>query len=294
MKGKFSSIGKCIISYIVCFTLFLSLMTPVTITAEEKKIKNEEQTEEKKGEKKNENNGSNTEVKKDGSNENNTEVKKDGSNESNTEVKKEEGNESKTEAKKKEKSDGNSQEDTVPVNAASAVLMEGSTGEVLYDKDKDKELVPASITKVMTLVLIFEALKNGKIKLEDPVTVSEYAAGMGGSQVYLEVGETQTVNDMIKCIAIASANDAAAAMAEHISGSETEFVKQMNQKAKDLGMEHTNFKNCSGLDDDIKSGHYTSAYDVALMSRELITKHPEVSKYSTVWMDTITHVTKKG
>lgn len=186
------------------------------------------------------------------------------------------------------------QNDSVSVSSVSAVLLEGSTGEILFEKDKDKELVPASITKIMTLILIFEALDSGKIKLEDPVTVSEYAASMGGSQVFLEVNETQTVNDMIKCVSIASANDAATAMAEHIAGSEAEFVKRMNKKAKELGMKHTNFKNCTGLDDDIKSGHYTSAYDVALMSRELITKHPEISNYSTVWMDKIVHVTKKG
>lgn len=182
----------------------------------------------------------------------------------------------------------------VDVSAVSAVLIEGSTGEILYEKDKDKELVPASITKIMTLTLIFEALDSKKISLDDSVTVSEYAAGMGGSQVFLEPNETQTVNDMIKCISIASANDAATAMAEKIAGSEEAFVKKMNEKAKALGMEHTQFKNCTGLDDDITSGHYSSAYDVALMSRELITKHPEISKYSTVWMDKITHKTKKG
>lgn len=182
----------------------------------------------------------------------------------------------------------------VDVSAVSAVLIEGSTGEILFEKDKDKELVPASITKIMTLNLIFEAIDSKKISLEDSVTVSEYAAGMGGSQVFLEPNETQTVNDMIKCISIASANDAAVAMAEKIAGSEEAFVKKMNEKAKALGMEHTQFKNCTGLDDNIESGHYSSAYDVALMSRELITKHPEISNYSTVWMDTITHKTKKG
>lgn len=182
----------------------------------------------------------------------------------------------------------------VDVSAVSAVLLEGSTGEIIFEKDKDKELVPASITKIMTLNLIFEALDSKKISLEDSVTVSEYAASMGGSQVFLEPNETQTVNDMIKCITIASANDAAVAMAEKIAGSEEAFVKKMNEKAKELGMEHTNFKNCTGLDDDIKSGHYSSAYDVALMSRELITRHPEISNYSTVWMDKIVHKTKKG
>lgn len=182
----------------------------------------------------------------------------------------------------------------VDVSAVSAVLIEGSTGEILFEKDKDKELVPASITKIMTLNLIFEAIDSKQLSLDDTVTVSEYAASMGGSQVFLEPNETQTVNDMIKCISIASANDAAVAMAEKIAGSEEAFVKKMNEKAKALGMEHTQFKNCTGLDDNIESGHYSSAYDVALMSRELITRHPEISNYSTVWMDKIIHKTKKG
>ena len=136
--------------------------------------------------------------------------------------------------------------------------------------------------------------KKKKISLKDSVTVSDYAAKMGGSQVFLEPGETQTVKDMIKCISIASANDAAVAMAEFVAGSEQEFVKRMNAKAKELGMQHTRFKNCNGLDDTIKSGHYSSAYDVALMSQALVTKHPDITKYSTVWMDEITHKTKKG
>ena len=182
----------------------------------------------------------------------------------------------------------------VDISAVSAVLIEGSTGDIIYEKDKDKELVPASITKIMTLTLIFEALDNGKLTLETPVSVSEYAASMGGSQVFLEPNETQTVDTMIKCISIASANDAAVAMAEKIAGSEEDFVKKMNEKAVALGMKHTQFKNCTGLDDNIESGHFSSAYDVALMSRELITKHPEISNYSTVWMDTIIHKTKKG
>ena len=180
------------------------------------------------------------------------------------------------------------------IMAKAAVLIENNSGRILYEKEKDMELIPASITKIMTLLLIFEAIHSGKISLEDSVTVSEYASSMGGSQVYLETGETQTVDTMIKCISIASANDAAVAMAEYVSGSEAEFVKNMNDKAKELGMLHTSFKNCNGLDDNIKSGHYSSAYDVALMSRELVTKYPEISNYSTVWMDEITHTTKKG
>lgn len=191
-------------------------------------------------------------------------------------------------------SSGTASGSAVNITAKAAVLIEGDTGEILIEKDKDKELVPASITKIMTLNLIFEAIDQGKISLDDEVSVSEYAASMGGSQVFLEPQETQTVNTMIKCISIASANDAAVAMAEKIAGSEQNFVKMMNEKAKKLGMKHTQFKNCTGLDDDIKSGHYSSAYDVALMSRELIMKHPQISKYSTVWMDSIVHKTKKG
>lgn len=180
------------------------------------------------------------------------------------------------------------------ISAKSAVLIENNSGRVLYDKNKDKEMIPASITKIMTLNLIFDAIDSGKIKLSDEVSTSEYAASMGGSQVFLEPGETQTVDTLIKCISIASANDAAVSMSEYIAGSETDFVKMMNDKAKKLGMKHSNFKNCNGLDDSIKSGHFSSAYDVALMSKELITKHPEISKYSTTWMDKIIHKTRRG
>lgn len=177
------------------------------------------------------------------------------------------------------------------IESPSAVLIEGSTGTIIYDKNKDEKLRPASITKIMTLLLIFEALDSGQISLTDEVSVSEYAASMGGSQVYLEPFEVQDVNTMIKCISIASANDASVAMAEKIAGSEEEFVARMNEKAKELGMNNTHFVNCCGLDTD---NHYSSAYDVALMSRELITKYPQISQYSTVWMDTITHTTRKG
>lgn len=179
----------------------------------------------------------------------------------------------------------------VNITSESAVLIEGSTGSVIYEKNKDEKRKPASITKIMTLLLIFEALESGKIKLTDQVAVSEYAASMGGSQVYLEPYETQDVNTMIKCISIASANDASVAMAEYIAGSEEAFVNRMNEKAKELGMENTHFVNCCGLDVD---NHYSTAYDVALMSRELITKYPQISDYSTVWMDNIIHTTKKG
>ena len=177
------------------------------------------------------------------------------------------------------------------LTAQSAVLMEASTGKIIYEKQKEEERPPASVTKVMTMLLILDAVEDGKIKLEDEVTVSEYAASMGGSQVFLEPGEVQTVDTMLKCIAVASANDACVAMSEYISGSEEAFVEQMNARAKGLGMEHTHFVNCNGLDAD---GHLTTAYDIALMSRELITKHPEIEKYSMIWMENITHKTNKG
>ncbi|HWT75888.1 MAG TPA: D-alanyl-D-alanine carboxypeptidase family protein [Mobilitalea sp.] len=177
------------------------------------------------------------------------------------------------------------------ITSPSAVVIEGSTGTIIYEKNKDEQLRPASVTKIMTLLLIFEALDSGQIKLTDQVSVSEHAASMGGSQVFLEPYETQSVDTLIKCISIASANDACVAMAECIAGSEEEFVARMNQRAQELGMKNTHFVNSCGLDVD---NHYTSAYDIALMSRELITKHPEISTYSTVWMDTFIHTTKKG
>lgn len=177
------------------------------------------------------------------------------------------------------------------VSAPSVLLMEASTGTVIYEKNSHEVLHPASITKIMTLILIFDAISSGQISLADTVTVSEYAASMGGSQVFLEPGETQTVDTMLKCISVASANDACVAMAELIAGSESEFVRQMNERAKGLGMTDTSFVNCCGLDTD---GHMTTAFDVALMSRELITKHPEIHNYCTIWMENITHTTAKG
>lgn len=177
------------------------------------------------------------------------------------------------------------------ISAPSAILMEASTGQVILEKDADVKRPPASVTKVMTLLLIFDALEAGKIKLEDEVTTSEYAASMGGSQVFLEPGEVQTVDTLIKCISVASANDACVAMAEFICGNEDEFVAQMNERAKGLGMENTNFINCNGLDED---GHLTTARDIALMSRELITTYPQVFDYCNIWMENITHTTKKG
>lgn len=182
-------------------------------------------------------------------------------------------------------------EDTVGIEAPHALLMEVSTGKVLYEKDAHTAMPPASVTKIMTMLLIFEALEEERITLEDTVTVSEYAASMGGSQVYLETGEKQTVDTMLKCIAIASANDACVAMAEYVSGSETAFVNQMNECAAALGMQDTHFVNCNGLDAD---GHVTSAYDIALMSREILQNHPQIHEYCTVWMDTIIHTTAKG
>lgn len=179
----------------------------------------------------------------------------------------------------------------IEVSAPSAILMESSTGQVIYEKDADTPRPPASVTKVMTLLLIFDALEEGKIHLEDEVTTSEYAASMGGSQVFLEPGEVQKVDTLIKCISVASANDACVAMAEHICGNEEEFVAQMNQRAEGLGMKNTHFENCNGLDVD---GHLTTARDIALMSKELITTYPQIHDYCTIWMENITHTTKKG
>lgn len=179
----------------------------------------------------------------------------------------------------------------VEISAPSALLMEASTGTVIYEKDADTARPPASVTKVMTLLLIFDALESGAISLEDQVTTSEYAASMGGSQVFLEAGEVQTVDTLIKCISVASANDACVAMAEYICGNEEEFVRRMNERAAELGMKDTNFVNCNGLDAD---GHVTSARDIALMSRELITKYPQIHDYCMIWMENITHTTEKG
>lgn len=178
------------------------------------------------------------------------------------------------------------------VVAPSAILMEASTGQVIYEKSADVELSPASITKIMTLVLIFDAIESGKISLSDEVTVSAHAQSMGGSQVFLAEGEIQTVETLIKCIVVASGNDASVAMAEYVAGSEEAFVKMMNERAASLGMEHTHFEDCCGLSNS--DGHYTSARDVAVMSRELITKYPEIFQYSTIWMEDITHVTRQG
>ena len=174
----------------------------------------------------------------------------------------------------------------------SVVLMESSTGQILYEKNADEQRSPASITKIMTLILIFDELEKGTLELTDQVTTSAHAKSMGGSQVFLEEGEQQSVETLIKCIVIASGNDASVTMAEHIAGSEPEFVSRMNARAKELGMEHTNFEDCCGLTDS--SNHYTTAHDVALMSRELITHYPQILNYSSIWMEDITHVTRQG
>ena len=177
------------------------------------------------------------------------------------------------------------------IDAKSAVIMEASSGEIIFAQNADERRAPASVTKVMTMLLIYEALEQNRIAWDDIVTVSEHAASMGGSQVYLEVGEQQTVRDLVKSVVIASANDGAVALAEFISGSEESFVDLMNKKARALGMENTGFKNACGLDAD---GHFTTALDIAIMSRELIMKYPTVEEFATTWMDTIIHKTARG
>ena len=174
------------------------------------------------------------------------------------------------------------------VAGKSAALMDVATGTVLYESNSHKKLAPASVTKIMTMLLIMEAVDEGRISLTDMVTASEAAAAKGGSQIYLKAGETMPVSDMLKSIAVSSANDCACAMAEHIAGSEQAFVAMMNAKAEALGMKDTHFVNCTGLDDDPEAAqHKTSAYDIALMSRELLTKHPTVKNYTTIWMDSV-------
>ena len=174
------------------------------------------------------------------------------------------------------------------VNAKSAVLMDVATGTVLYEKNAHEALAPASVTKVMTMLLIMEAIDSGALRYEDTVTASGAAAAKGGSQIFLKAGEQMSVTEMLKSIAVSSANDCACAMAEHICGSESAFVEAMNRRAKELGMQDTHFVNCTGLDDDDSAKlHRTSAYDIALMSRELLKNHPDIKKYTTIWMDTV-------
>ena len=174
------------------------------------------------------------------------------------------------------------------VQGKSALLMDVATGTVLYESNAHQRLSPASVTKVMTMLLIMEAVDSGRIQLTDQVTASEAAAAKGGSQIYLKVGETMPVSDMLKSIAVSSANDCACAMAELLAGSESAFVEQMNQRAQELGMADTRFINCTGLDDSPEAKeHRTSAYDIALMSRELLKHHPDIKNYTTIWMDTV-------
>ncbi len=178
------------------------------------------------------------------------------------------------------------------ITSPSAILMEASTGQVIFEQNADERRSPASITKIMTLLITFEYMEAGKVSLTDDVITSEYASSMGGSQVFLAQGEVQTLDTMIKCITVASGNDASVAVAEHIAGSEEAFVNLMNEKAAQLGMENTHFEDCCGLTDS--DNHYSSARDVAIMSRELIVNHPEIYEYTQIWMEDITHVTKQG
>ena len=175
-------------------------------------------------------------------------------------------------------------DDDIDISAPSAILMEKVTGEVIYEKNSHERLPPASVTKVMTMLLIVEAVERGDISLDDTVIASERAASFGGSCVFLEEGEKMSVHEMLKCICVVSANDCAVAMAEHLCGSEQTFVARMNDRARELGLKDTNFKNCTGLFEDDE--HYTSAYDIAVMSRELI-RHDMIKDYTTIWMDTI-------
>lgn len=178
------------------------------------------------------------------------------------------------------------QEDNMPLplSSASALLMEKETGTILLQQNAHQKLEPASVTKVMTLLLVMEAVDSGRLSLDESVPVSAHAAGMGGSQVYLKEGERLSVSDLIKCVAVVSGNDCAVALAERLSGSESAFVDQMNQKAQALGMEDTHFVNCTGLP---APGHLTSAYDIALMSRQLLLHHPDIRQYTTIWTDSI-------
>lgn len=171
------------------------------------------------------------------------------------------------------------------INAKSVCLMALDTGEMLYAENEYKELSPASVTKIMSLLLVLEALDSGKIKLTDKVTASKEAVAMGGSQIWLEVGEVMTVEELLKAVIIASANDACTALGEYVAGSDVAFVKMMNDKAKSLGLKHTNFENCTGLDDTVKA-HYSCAYDLAVISCEVM-KHPLITKYSTIWLDNL-------
>lgn len=178
------------------------------------------------------------------------------------------------------------------VEAPSYLVMEASTGQIICEQNADERRSPASITKIMTLIVIFDHLGTGRVQLESEVMTSAYAKSMGGSQVFLEEGEIQTLETIIKCIAVASGNDASVAAAEYIAGSEAEFVKLMNQRAEEMGLKNTHFEDCCGLSES--DDHYTTARDVAIMSRELISKYPQVLDYTKIWMEDITHVTAQG
>lgn len=179
--------------------------------------------------------------------------------------------------------DSNSNID-LKLESGAAILIDQKSGEILYEYNSHEQLRPASVTKVMTILLIMEAIDSGKLSLDDKIPCSENASSMGGSQIWLDVREELSVNDMLKAICVVSANDCTVAMAEYLAGSEEAFVEQMNNKAKALGMNDTCFKNCHGIDED---GHVTSAYDISLMSRELLNNHPSISNYTTIWMDTL-------
>ena len=171
------------------------------------------------------------------------------------------------------------------ISAKAVCLMALDSGEVLYKENEYEELSPASVTKIMSILLVLEALDSGKIKLSDKVTASKEAVAMGGSQIWLELGEVMTVEELLKAVIIASANDACTALGEYVAGSDVAFVKMMNDKAKSLGLKHTNFENCTGLDDTVKA-HYSCAYDLAVISREVM-KHSLITKYSTIWLDSL-------
>ena len=192
--------------------------------------------------------------------------------------------EANTESETEENSNNNDGKNFLGITSGSAILMDQKTGAILYEYNSHEKLRPASVTKVMTILLIMEAIDNGTISLEDNVPCSEKASKMGGSQIWLDTTETLTVNEMLKAICVVSANDCCVAMSEYIGGSEELFVEQMNKRAKELGMNDTTFKNCHGLDED---GHLTSSHDIAIMSRELITKHPKITDYTTIWMDSL-------
>lgn len=178
----------------------------------------------------------------------------------------------------------NSSNVDLQLESGAAILIDQKSGEVLYEYNAHEQLRPASVTKVMTILLIMEALDSGKLSLDDKIPCSQNASAMGGSQIWLDVREELSVNDMLKAICVVSANDCTVAMAEYLAGSEEAFVEQMNKKAKELGMNDTVFKNCHGIDED---GHVTSAYDISLMSRELLNKHPNITNYTTIWTDTL-------